>query len=118
MTFWLSADAMVGHGRNEQVISLHPGVREVNFQLMKQVRRLHGSQSQLGFESSFGFFDDVLRPPRQVERTGWLCEAQERIAERRIDQNARVEDDLKIGTHLPGNNTLSYRHRSSASLAI
>lgn len=53
-----------------------------------------------------------------VERTWWLREAQERIAESRIDQNARVEDDLKIGTHSPGNNTLSYRPRSSASFAI
>jgi hypothetical protein len=63
---------------------------------MKEMRRLRGSQTQGGFESPSGLLEDVLRPPREVERTGRLREAQQRIAKSRIDRNACVENGLKI----------------------
>jgi hypothetical protein len=37
-----------------------------------------------------------------------LRESQERIAERSIDENASVEDDLIAGGHASGSKTLSY----------
>jgi hypothetical protein len=65
---------MVGHRRDDSVVALYPGVRRMNFQLTRQMRRLRRSQTQLGFESAFGFLEDVLRPPREVERTRRLRE--------------------------------------------
>jgi hypothetical protein len=109
---------VIGHCLDKCFLSFYPGIGEVNFQLTEQMRGLLRSQTQLDFESPPGFLDDVLRPAWQVERTRQLREAQQRIAERRIDQNASIEGDLKIGTHSPGSNTLSWRPRSSASRAI
>jgi len=90
---------MGGHFIDERFVTCNPGVAEVFPQLGEEVCRFLARKPDPAFEISDRFGDDFIRPARTVEAR-FFGKTKKRVAKRRLDQDAGVQDDRRVRRQL------------------
>ena len=112
---------IVGHLLDQWFVAGHPGISEMFAKLTDEVRRLLCGQANPVFERPNRFRDDFIRPLRNIQPRG-LSESEQRVPERCLHQDARVQNRRKVGGHSSsapsGRTTLSYVPTSISALAM
>ena len=83
---------LVCHAGNQRLIASHPRAAKVRKQLALKMGGERGRPSQLQFQCTDRFRDDLRRPFRFEERRG-LGKAEQRVSKGEVDEDARVKDN-------------------------
>ncbi len=109
---------IVRHPGNRPVVTADPCLTKMNSQFGFKMSCQRTRPSKLRLQCADGLSNDLLRPLR-LKKPRRLREAQERIAQRKIGEDAGVEDDRRCASqYWPGIDTRSYRPASSTARPI
>lgn len=112
---------IVGHLLDQWFVAGYPGICEMFAKLADEVCRLLCGQADPVFERPNRFRDDFVRRLRNIQPRGF-GESEQRVPERCLHQDARVQNRRKVGGHSSsapsGRTTLSYVPASISERAM